>query len=45
MGHSYVRPLVILTVVVAVIYCIGSLPNGAAGEERMEEGKEESRGE
>lgn len=39
-GYSYVTPLVIYTVAVAVIYCIGSLPNGAAGEERR--GKEKA---
>lgn len=33
------------TVAAALIYCIGSLPNGAAGEERRAEGEDEDKDE
>lgn len=38
--RAFLRKAFSHTVAVAVIYCIGSLPNGAAGEEmRGEEGE------
>lgn len=39
MGHSYVRSFSHTYGTVAVIYRIGSLPNGAAGGEESEDGR------